>query len=548
MTSAEVARFLQKERRADLKQIGTETWTTIYSYGNTNGTRGGYFCALVAEPMLRRVMEHDSWDLHIGDGLPGFSQRDSQKGKTVTMYHRLGDDNGIEPLVIKRTFHGIKPNSVELLEEFRHYHNLYHDRHSDRYIRIDDGGEEEVVAEVVNGAIRAKTRRLREFLAARQMHLAVFFDFDVISNVDPEALPVEEREVAYREEGLRYSFYTGKIFENRPFSRLVGKKLVPPLQLEQCGKWPHDEKKSQYAEFITDVDADGNNVLHTCDPDVADYGGTKGGAHFLMPVVFRREVLKKYYEHPEKYHVDDGYLSCGSLWGLNIDNDAAEHVTVFLGDLGQSLTYEEQLYWKSFNIAPQGGGKDLSDVAIKRALHGEFADPWSPDLRFKAALTEFQEAWEARHRWQLIRNLRDEDAHVIKRLRMPLTPSSAEFEDQVLSLTKLLVDSLNDKELARELGGALKDEKSIAKLERFLSAKAYPQVRRDIDFLRLLQDARSGTAAHRKGDAYKKLSQRLGLTSKPAAEVFGELLTSAVAMLEDMQHFFLAPSQSGPAN
>lgn len=63
-------------------------------------------------------------------------------------------------------------------------------------------------------------------------------------------------------------------------------------------------------------------------------------------------VLKKYYEDPEKYNVTDGYLSCGGLWGLRMDNDLISTVMVFLGDLGQTLSAKEQKHWKTFNIPP----------------------------------------------------------------------------------------------------------------------------------------------------------------------------------------------------
>lgn len=104
-------------------------------------------------------MTHDSWDLTIGHGLPGFTQSYSS-GRTKTRYDRF-ETKSVEPLVFNRSFHGIKPGQIELLEEFRHFHNLYHDRRNDRYIHIDERGEEDVVVEVnearrirLNGARR----------------------------------------------------------------------------------------------------------------------------------------------------------------------------------------------------------------------------------------------------------------------------------------------------------------------------------------------------------------------------------------------------------
>lgn len=65
-----------------------------------------------------------------------------------------------------------------------------------------------------------------------------------------------------------------------------------------------------------------------------------------------KEVLKKYYDKPQKYKVEDNYIRCGNLWGLRIDNNHKDYVIVFLGDLGSHLSQNEQLYWRHFNIPP----------------------------------------------------------------------------------------------------------------------------------------------------------------------------------------------------
>jgi hypothetical protein len=105
-------------------------------------------------------------------------------------------------------------------------------------------------------------------------------------------------------------------------------------------------------------------------------------------------------------------------------------------------------------------------------------------------------------------------------------------------LVKLLIDSINDKDLARECCGALPNEKSISKLERFLHAKSYPATVRDIGILRLLQDLRSTTAAHAKGGKFDELSESVGLNSKSPREIFIELLKKVNTLLADMSTYF----------
>ncbi len=67
-------------------------------------------------------------------------------------------------------------------------------------------------------------------------------------------------------------------------------------------------------------------------------------------------------------------------------------------------------------------------------------------------------------------------------------------------------------------------------------------MRRDIDLLRLLQEGRSQIAADRKGESFKKVSEKLGLTSQPTAAVFTALLRQAIDMIDDLTTFFLAAS------
>jgi hypothetical protein len=85
-------------------------------------------------------MKKDSWEVMIDNGLPGFS-RGYDGDKVTTRYDRFGFSQ-VEPLVFARGFHGLKPRQFDLLEEFRHFHNLYHDRKNDRYIFIDERGED----------------------------------------------------------------------------------------------------------------------------------------------------------------------------------------------------------------------------------------------------------------------------------------------------------------------------------------------------------------------------------------------------------------------
>lgn len=541
MTDEESIRILsQIDSRQELDAVGRHEWVVLYGHRKDKSKDRFYFSGLIPKRKLSIAMSENSWDLRVGDGSPGFSQG-HRNAKTVTTYHRFCGISIAEPLVHVRNWHGLKPHQVELLEEFRHFHNLYHDRHNDRYVRVDERGEDEIVAESSHEEVRAKTRRIRQFIAARRTHLAIYFDIRITAPIAFVHARAAIEDEDFRGEDLRYSFRLGEdTFNGHTFSRLVGKKLIAPLPIRQCGIWPYDEARKQFADYIIGVDSAGDEVRHTCDPDaLANYFGTNPDApSFLTPIWFKKDVLQKYYANSDKYSVEDGYIRCGSVWGLAVDNQHLDRVAVFLGDLGQSLVYDEQIYWQTFNVTPED--RRLSKTNVSRSFLAEFEAPTAADLVFKSKFAGFQESWEHRYGWQLFRQLRDDDAHVIRQLRIPLTDGFAEFDQQIVFLTKLLVDSLNDVALLKDVGNATAaGEQSISKLQRYLSKHEYTFLTRDVDLLRSIQRLRSTGAAHRKGSQFQELSKRLGLDNRPKSEVFGELLKQLNCMLDDLSKHFI---------
>jgi hypothetical protein len=112
-----------------------------------------------------------------------------------------------------------------------------------------------------------------------------------------------------------------------------------------------------------------------------------------------------------------------------------------------------------------------------------------------------------------------------------VTTSQREFDEQILVLTKLLVDSLNEQALASHAVRGDKSEKGIQKLNRFLEKIGLPQKDAVVQFLRDLQELRSAGSAHRKGDRYEKLIARLGISSRSGPEMMERCLLQATAVL-----------------
>ena len=505
------------------------------------------YCALIPLDGVDQVFSSPSWDFHWGDGMPDASVS-YEGGEKRAEYFRYGGTNRVEPLVFCRGFHDLYDDYMEISEEFRLFHNLYHDRKTDKYIKVDDEGNKYTVAVVKPGHVKIRLKEIRQFLAIKDMYLSIQFDCRECSKYSLKELGLEKREAHQQNSFMRWCLGYGDwgLDKYKSFSRLDGKRLINPLPKSKSGLWGFtEEPKKKHVEFIIDVDEDGDEITHTSDPDVlANYFGANPDApHHLTLVHFRKQVLDKYYQEPSKYTVEDSMLHCGSLWGLTIDNHHDDKVCAWLGELGRDLPYTEQLHWRSHNIPPEGG---VSRTYFKRQILAEFTDSGQPEHLFRESYQKLQDTCKEYLGWQLLLPLDTDDEYHFKNLRVPATDEQRDFDELVLSLTKILIDSLNERRLNTLIS---KDQKaklkgSIARLEAVLSAHDVEGAAERIAFLRKLQSLRSSSAAHRKGRNYRKIAKHFGVESQHLRDVFTGIIWQALDVLD----YFIFLVRSSPIN
>lgn len=525
------------------ESLPTTPWITVYKSRREGDDDITIFSGLVPVDKIPKSLKSESWDISIGQGGPGFITYYNQGEDEQTEYKRNLNDYLIEPIVIFREFHGMKDDYLEIQEEFRLFHNLYADPKRNVLVKIHDDGSEEDAVIIESRKVDIKTKFIRQYMAARQMGLAIYFDSFRYSKEEFSKEEYSKFSCKKNEKDISYFVHIGpwdSIFgdENKSISRLLGKRIILPPSIEKSGKWPFKERKEKFEEFIIGTDEDGGHVYYTSDPDkLANYFGANPNApHYLTPVFFKKEVLSKYYNNPEKFSVEDGYLRCVGLWGVRMDNDHPDVVMVFLGDLGLYLFHTEQLYWKSYNIPPEG---KMSSTCFKRSFLAQFADPNSEDLTFKSLFQQFSTKWFDKFGWPLFVPLDQKDSHLFVALRVPVTNDNAEFDTQVLAIAKILVDSLNEKELGKSIEEDSKELRGIAKFEKFLSEKSMPDHQKYIEFLKDLYALRSSGVGHRKGKRYQKISERFELDKKPLQEVFKGILQKGEGLLNDLQKHFV---------
>ena len=525
---------------------------TVYQEYEEEYSKRYIYCALIPSDHIEEVLSDSTWDLEFSQCMP--SGMVSHKGtKEEHKYLRYGVDNGVEPLIFDRNFHRLRDNYREISEEFRLFHNLYHDRKTNQYIKISEDGNEEIVAIVEPNHVRVRLKEIRQFLAIKEMYLAIQFIFSETSTQSLERLGFTAGEEDRRDGMMRWMQRYGDldgIGNCRAFSRLVGKQLVEPLPKTKSGFWPFAEVSEQeYASFIIDVDENGNEISYTSNPDElktpADPKNIRGvdeeAPSYLTPVHFDKKVLEKYYQE-SKYTVEDSLLRCGGLWCMYIDNHHDDIVCAWLGDLGRDLPYSEQTHWCQYNIPPTGS---VSKTYFARQLGAQFTNSDRPEHIFKQRYDDLQKASQMQLGWWWLLPLHTADAHHLKSLRIPATDEQRVFDAIVLSLTKILIDSLNEKSLKKlipfEKQETFKDKRGIALLEAVLHLNDLEGAETHIAFLRKLQDLRSSGIAHRKGRTYSKIAAYFDVKNRSLRHVFADILNSA----SDTLDYFIVLVNSG---
>ena len=513
----------------------------------------GIYCALIPSRQVERALAKSSWDLSIGHGVP-CTIEDYRSEEERVEYLRYGDDDGIEPLIINRDFNESQTNYGkrvpynEISEEFRLFHNLYHDKETNEYIKIDDEGNEHGVAAVKPDYIKIRLKEIRQFLAVKDMYLSVQFSFQGDSEYSFEELGVSEDEMVGEDETkpIRETTRDGDIcwwhWQHPVYSdlrMLEGKRLIKPLPKSKS-VFPGfaEESKKKHVEFIIGIDEDGEEIIHTCDPTKLNhYGSNPDALSDLTPVYFGKQVLDQYYREPSKYSVEDSRVSC-PWWGMRIDNHHDDKVIAWLRELC-FLPYKEQLHWQSHNIPPEGG---LSKTYFERYFKGSFtATSDQPEHLFKYSYAHLQKESEKYLGWQLLQPLDLRDEHHFKGLRIPSTDEQRDFDELVLSLTKILIDSLNQKELKKLISleqeqnlspDQKKNLKGIDYLELALNSCGVEDAAGHITFLRKLQRLRSRGSAHRKGSNYQKIAKDFGIEDQNLRKVFAGILSKALDVLD----------------
>jgi len=520
----------------------------------------GIHAALIDDEELPKSLGSYEWDIRPGDN--GFSEI-WDNGKWT--YKRIGSQP-IEPFVIYRRQQLDQPESVELPDDFRLYFDMRCTKSScdeKVYSVANEDGDWEEVVRISNLAMTVKAKILRQYIAMRKMNLAIYFDMMAYSDKTYEELNISPLNNSIQKgDGFIYN-YTSLVNMSDGHSKsggwMMGKCILryntKDYDPDSFSGAPH-----KYESYIIGYDSLGDEIIHSCNKDtLSNYFVANDGKGPLemTPVFFKKTVLDKYYGNPNKYEVSDGQIDCSGSWSLRIDNDQRDYVAVMLVDMGY-LPFSEQQYWRGFNVA-RDNNMGWSKTQYKRWFLNVFCAPCWPDLHFKFRFKQINKKWKEAFGWSLFLTLAPGDEHYFKTLHcLTVKENDADFDEQILALTKITIDSLNQKELVsscddnndkvrefltkKSIGNVRDLKASIDKFECFLYSKDYycPDM---IEYLRKLQSLRSNSVAHRKSandtKVLDKIYQYFQIGKKTEQEALENIFVFMIRTLNTLETCFL---------
>ena len=406
-----------------------------------------------------------------------------------------------ERVIFRRSWQGADRTAVEISQKLVHALDLYYVAERNAYCCLDEHGDINEIIKIFDlpsdqfgKSICVVTIRSSEFYKYARlcsMGLVFFYDFARC----PAGFGGWFNQQTFQHDEP-YLFYHGG-HESGGASYINGAQIViPPIAMREILRHYKDSsnvKKRRYAKFLA-VDLRQNKTVEaSCSPHKLSSYFDKGSKLPLemCPAFFRPEVLYKYKADSSKYILTDRQIYCRGAWGLETyDVNEAGQVHTYLRYLA-NLPYQEQLYWRSFNVAPNGF---VSKRALRSDYLGEWDTEYDPLNAVKRKVTTLDEgaiAW-----W----NPRGE--HLARTVHRPRTASEAEWAEAILALDRLVVEGLLERplrEIAIKLGRKTEDEWRALKLmqECLVGAGAMQgEAQAAVDPLRKVHGLRSTVKGH----------------------------------------------------
>ncbi|WP_054750095.1 hypothetical protein [Ruminiclostridium josui] len=313
---------------------------------------------------------------------------------------------------------------------------------------------------------------------------------------------------------ILYSLNKYEFDDFNALASIIGKTVIKPYKECQHNSLKFLIEDEKFEEFIYDIDKDtGKPVTFTCDENkLANYFGANLEApHFLTPVFFNKAVLNKYKTDTSNYTISDGLIRYLDEWDIPFTINEEDKVVVWLGDLGR-IPYNEQKYWRTENIPPQG---NIEKNFWKQQIEATFIDNILPEKWIFTLIDKVNDKFDKRYNIIIFNPLSEADKLIKSAFMTPVTNNIDEFKEFLIQLCKITVESINKKAIQKYVDSdKLKDEQgqtlgSIGQLEILFKELNIISGNKLIDILRLVYNSRNKLSGHTASiKAYNKLWRR----------------------------------------
>ena len=486
-------------------------WIVIYQKNEKQDLENDIFtfCALIDEDKINETdyMKKYDWD---------FSTNSFGKGGFGTYYY--GDSSeclfndgttydDFEYLVALRFFEKYY-DVVEINPKLVWYKNLVKNN-NDYYDPITN----ELLIDVDKCCIKIKRNYLKDFLSAIKKVCVIVFDHRRYFK-SKERVDEKNESISNKDYYMMFSINNSSYFTNEydGVALLIGKSIVYPFKQPHHSEYIYFNQEKSYETFIIDYDEDEEeNIEFTCnEKELANYFGANSNApHFLTPVFFDVKVLDKYSKDPSNYSISDNNISYLGEWTIPYNINNANRVSVWLGDLGR-IPYDEQRYWRVFNIAPEGG---MDSKFIANQILGIWTDSSRIESKLISSLNTINQIMKDKYNDIIFKDLSDTDKEINNSFLIPTNYSITEYQNFLVKLCKITSERINTKLIKTVMGDAytddVKDKGSILQLKEFFIHIGFDESGRIAQSLKKAHDSRCKLAAHTASSSkYNKVWER----------------------------------------
>jgi len=170
--------FLKFENWISSREFENSSWITVFRIIKLSDMHLNTISVLgkkESDKIYDKILESSDWNTRFNFGEPYFYYGE-EGGDKINVY---GNEEivGIEfePFVFYRTFHGLYPPEVEIVQNFINFYNLYFVENENTFKALDNEMDEysviQITKEEKHMEIKINTRYLRNYLTAREMIL-----------------------------------------------------------------------------------------------------------------------------------------------------------------------------------------------------------------------------------------------------------------------------------------------------------------------------------------------------------------------------------------